>query len=122
MKKLASLVLLAIAVTGCAKTGRAWVMDNSPYWDMLYEGARFHIGGLVAAGVVWWCMKDHWKFQYTKTPILAAAAVIVTLSGFGLYRGYDYIHTECTSSEVQTKNCPEYKMTAQWPTHYRLSD
>lgn len=117
MKKLALLALLAVAVTGCAKTGRAWVMDNSPYWDMLYEGARFHIGGVVVGGLVWWWLRDNWRFLGTSKPLLAGAAAFCLLSGVGLYRGYDYIHTACTWDEVRANNCPEYKLKVKWPAN-----
>lgn len=115
MKKLALLALLSVALTGCAKTGRVWLMDNSPYWDMLYEGARFHIGGAIVGCLIWWWMRDNWRFQGTYKPLLAGAAAFCLLSGVGLYRGYDYIHTACTWSEVSNKACPEYKLNSQWP-------
>ncbi len=122
MKKLALLALLAVALTGCAKTGRAWLMDSSPYWDMLYEGAKFHIGGVIVGSLVWWWLHDNWRFVGTFKPLLAGAAAFCLLSGVGLYLGYDYIHTACTWSEVSAKDCPDYKQKAQWPTHDRVNE
>lgn len=119
MKKIVASAFAAVALAGCAKTGRAWLMDNSPYWDMLYEGARFHVGGLVVGGLIWWWLRDNWRFQGTAKPFLAGAAAFCLLSGTGLYRGYDYIHTPCTWEEVHAKNCPDYKMKAEWPTNER---
>lgn len=118
MKKLVTFVAV-VALVGCAKTGRAWVMDNSPYLDMLYEGTRFHIGGLLIGGLVWWWLNDNWRYQGTNRPFLAGAAFFCILSGIGLYRGYDYIHSSCTWDEVRTNNCPNYKLKAEWPVHYR---
>jgi hypothetical protein len=44
---------MTVVLAGCAKTGRAWIMDNSPYWDMFYEASRFIIGGAFLGGVIW---------------------------------------------------------------------
>ena len=85
---------------------------------MLYEGTRFHISGLLLGGLAWWWLQDTWKYEYTKIPILTAAAIVVVLSGYGFYRGYDYIHTACSGQQMRTNDCPNYKLSPDWPTRY----
>jgi hypothetical protein len=112
--------LLTVAMTGCAKTGRAWVMDNSPYWDLLYEGAGFHIIAVIVGILIWRWLRNDWRFQGTFKPLLAGVAAFCLISSVGLYRGYQYIHTPCTWNEDRAKDCPEYKLNSLWPTNDRV--
>lgn len=118
MKKTVGLVLVTIVLAGCAKTGRAWLMDNSPYWDMFYEASRFIVGGAVLGGVIWWWFRDTWRFQGSAKPLLAGLVVFCIFSVFGLYRGYNYIHTACTARQDADRDCPAYKMAPDWKVNY----
>jgi hypothetical protein len=98
---------IAFVLSGCAKNGRAWLMDNSPLLDMLFEGWKFHFGGLLLAGLMFWWFRLSYKYRGTWTPLLAAAAVAVSFSSYGLYVGYEYTHAPC---EGDKRDCPTYKV------------
>jgi hypothetical protein len=116
MKKIIALSLLMLTIAGCAKTGRAWVMNDSPYWDMLYEGWGFHVLGIAGAIVAWVLLKKNWRFQDTWLPLIVAAFSILLFSGIGLTKGYDYIHTMC-GWEKKAADCPSYKSREGWDLH-----
>lgn len=107
MKKLTTLAPLVL--TGCTTTPRAWLMADSPYWDMLYEGSPFHLTGIAIAGFVWWWWREDWAFQGGRKSLLIAVVIVSLFIGIGLYRGYKYIHTPCTWSQESQRDCPAYK-------------
>lgn len=97
-KWIATLPILS-ALGGC-KTFHAWLVDDSRFLDMLYQGSIWFI---VAIGIFIFLM---FTFrQDFKLSIKAAATFIV----IGLVVGFWKTSKGCTFDELQAGDCPAYR-------------